>query len=703
MQKSTDFQEFQFSTNSSYNILKKIGSGRTGIAYLAKRSSGGVQDYLTCKIIKEINEHQLLQLQRDMNVAVQLRHENIVKLYGLEYLPKNIFSPSIVETLQKTECDDQENSLDIQRLNLHRRKNQTLRFIKNLHQPKPYIWIIVTDYIDGINLKNLHQKHIHMGLLIPVKLAMFIISQIARGLFYAHHFLLHKNIRPNNIHITTQGGCKLNDFWTSALGLQNTEYSSPEQWFQEELAEESDIFSLGCIAYEILTGISPMKSFLHSDKTLITFANIINETVPPHLLCQDIPEEVSHLIMQMLILHPRRRCSKLTTVSNHLDKKYLYYDGYGPTNNSLAAYLTILENKFLIYNEENLSQLQFLKNMKDEIQLQRKLEEVYTPKGFAWLQEKKITNLSSFIQEKKAGFPHFFTKKFPYIKVKYLDNVIASYKIDGHKLKIGSEGCHISLKDDHIKKKHCLIQLHNKQVLLKSLQDNNEIFVNNQLCQQKYLKEGDRIKVGEYTMYLLQQTENIPSHLPTVFDSQIENNEIFLQKNNLSLIFPTDQKTLSKLVHFLEIMLNHTRISKEKIALIPTGIIEIIQILRNPTDNAQLQLDIHKTPICFLYTFSRFLEKSYQNLLYMFQQYRQILTKKNRERELNFPEQEDNDLLGDVLTSKINNVPSQEEIRSELSEIDSELLYIATTLIVKSFDRIELNHSQQTVQLSVYL
>ena len=96
MQKSTDFQEFQFSTNSSYNILKKIGSGRTGIAYLAKRSSGGVQDYLTCKIIKEINEHQLLQLQRDMNVAVQLRHENIVKLYGLEYLPKNIFSPSIV-------------------------------------------------------------------------------------------------------------------------------------------------------------------------------------------------------------------------------------------------------------------------------------------------------------------------------------------------------------------------------------------------------------------------------------------------------------------------------------------------------------------------------------------------------------------------------------------------------------------------------
>jgi hypothetical protein len=79
------------------------------------------------------------------------------------------------------------------------------------------------------------------------------------------------------------------------------------------------------------------------------------------------------------------------------------------------------------------------------------------------------------------------------------------------------------------------------------------------------------------------------------------------------------------------------------------------------------------------------------------------LTKKNRERELNFPEQEDNDLLGNVLTSKINNVPSQEEIRSELSEVDSELLYIAATLIVKSFDRIELNHSQQTVQLSVYL
>ena len=76
---------FSFASSSTYTIVEGLGRGGMGVVYLVEKNCGGVLDYVVFKSFKTLDEEQEARLRNEANIATFLRHENIVKTYGLEY------------------------------------------------------------------------------------------------------------------------------------------------------------------------------------------------------------------------------------------------------------------------------------------------------------------------------------------------------------------------------------------------------------------------------------------------------------------------------------------------------------------------------------------------------------------------------------------------------------------------------------------
>lgn len=243
------------------------------------------------------------------------------------------------------------------------------------------LFLLAMDYIHGTDLRMLHEEHRKRSLLIPCPLAGFIISRMCRALNYAHQYIVHRDVSPENILINDQGVCKLTDFGVAANNEEEMKlfagklgYMSPEQIKQQSMDARTDIFALGLVAYEITTGIClyetpPDLSFDEEKDYIIREMN--KEIIPPHKVCPDIPEIFSQIIMKMLIKNKDKRFQSMSEVGDILEQKYIYAHGFGPTNNSLAAYMEIFNNEFKQYSQEQLRQLNFLKNQDGKVVLTR--------------------------------------------------------------------------------------------------------------------------------------------------------------------------------------------------------------------------------------------------------------------------------------------------------------------------------------------
>lgn len=75
---------FSFASSSSYTIVEELGRGGMGVVYLVEKNCEGVLDYVVFKSFKTLDEEQEARLRNEANIATFLRHENIVKTYGLE-------------------------------------------------------------------------------------------------------------------------------------------------------------------------------------------------------------------------------------------------------------------------------------------------------------------------------------------------------------------------------------------------------------------------------------------------------------------------------------------------------------------------------------------------------------------------------------------------------------------------------------------
>ncbi|MGE5558049.1 MAG: protein kinase domain-containing protein [Bacillota bacterium] len=164
---------------------------------------------------------------------------------------------------------------------------------------------IVMEHIYGRNLKEI----IRMEGPLPIPQAVQISRQICEALLHAHqHQIIHRDIKSQNILVADESLVKVTDFGIaralSDAGLTQTgsvlgsaQYISPEQAKGAEVGEQSDLYSLGCVMYEMLTGHLP---FTGETAIALALKHIQDPPPPPGQFRKNIPAALEHVVLKAL-------------------------------------------------------------------------------------------------------------------------------------------------------------------------------------------------------------------------------------------------------------------------------------------------------------------------------------------------------------------------------------------------------------------
>ncbi|MDX3107095.1 Stk1 family PASTA domain-containing Ser/Thr kinase [Nonomuraea angiospora] len=177
--------------------------------------------------------------------------------------------------------------------------------------PVPYI---VMEYVDGRTLRDLLRQDRR---LLPER-AVELVDGILRALDYSHRGgIVHRDIKPANVMITRAGDVKVMDFGIaramadSAATMTQTaqvigtaQYLSPEQARGERVDARSDIYSTGCLLYELLTGQPP---FTGDSPVAIAYQHVREDPIPPSQIDRDIPPWADAIVLKAMAKDPAHR------------------------------------------------------------------------------------------------------------------------------------------------------------------------------------------------------------------------------------------------------------------------------------------------------------------------------------------------------------------------------------------------------------
>ncbi len=162
---------------------------------------------------------------------------------------------------------------------------------------------IVMEYVDGTTL----EPYARVENLLPLSRVLEIIYKCARALDYAARSgVIHRDIKPANILLAGETDIKVSDFGaalneasdsTQITGIGSPAYMSPEQVREQQLTYQTDIFSLGVVFYQLLTGRLP---FLGTNNYSIIYQIINVEPSPPSRFRSEVPPEVDAMVLRML-------------------------------------------------------------------------------------------------------------------------------------------------------------------------------------------------------------------------------------------------------------------------------------------------------------------------------------------------------------------------------------------------------------------
>lgn len=244
-----------------YEILEKIGMG--GMAEVFKGKDHKLNRFVAIKVLKdEFRESQsfVKKFKEEAQAAAGLAHPNIVNVYDVG--------------------------------------------------DELGIYYIVMEFVDGITLKTYIEKKGRL----TVKEATSIAIQVSAGLEVAHNnHTVHRDIKPQNIMISREGKVKVTDFGiakatttetTTSSVMGSVHYASPEQARGGYVDHRSDIYSLGIVLYEMVTGRVPFDA---DTAVSVAVKHLQENMVPPSTYCKDLSYSLEQIIKKCTEKSPDRR------------------------------------------------------------------------------------------------------------------------------------------------------------------------------------------------------------------------------------------------------------------------------------------------------------------------------------------------------------------------------------------------------------
>lgn len=289
-----------------YEILGKVGAGGMSDVYKAKDLTLG--RFVAIKVLKQ-------EFSEDINFVTKFRTE-AQSAAGLEH-------PNIV------------NIYDV-------------GSEKGMH-------FIVMEYVEGITLKTYIEKKGQLSF----KEAVSIAIQVGRGIEAAHNKgIIHRDIKPQNIIISTEGKVKVTDFGIARAASSNTissdvmgsvHYSSPEQARNGFVDGKSDIYSLGIVMYEMVTGRVPFDG----DTTVaVAIQHLQEEMVTPSAYAPNLPVSMEKIILKCTQKNPDRRYESMTAVLTDLRKALV-----SPDEDFVVMVPTTNQDKTRIIGQDDLREI----------------------------------------------------------------------------------------------------------------------------------------------------------------------------------------------------------------------------------------------------------------------------------------------------------------------------------------------------------
>ena len=307
-----------------YTLIDRIAVGGMAEIFLARQA--GLEGFEKTIVIKRIRPHLSKQSNfvkmflNEAKLAAQLNHPNIVQIYDLGKIGESYF--------------------------------------------------IAMEYIFGRDMRRIIPKADALGIPFPMVYALKIASSVCEGLYYAHARtdmygnalnIVHRDVTPENIFVSFDGTVKVLDFGIAKAANQieqtrageikgKLSYMSPEQCMGKPLDNRSDIFSLGVVLYEWLTGF---KLFTGDSEVAILKSITEGKIYAPSYFKADIPEGVEAILMKALEKDREKRYQTAWEMQYDLDQFLSQYE-FTPSNIHLSNFLKQLFNDELEEEKDRL-------------------------------------------------------------------------------------------------------------------------------------------------------------------------------------------------------------------------------------------------------------------------------------------------------------------------------------------------------------
>jgi len=277
--------------------------------FLARQA--GLEGFEKTIVIKRIRPHLSKQstfvrmFLNEAKLAAQLNHPNIVQIYDLGKIAESYF--------------------------------------------------IAMEYISGRDMRRVIPKAESLGIPFPTVYALKIASSVCEGLYYAHQktdvhgsplHIVHRDVTPENIFVSFDGTVKMLDFGIAKAANQieqtrageikgKLSYMSPEQCMGRPLDQRSDLFSLGVVLYEWVTGF---KLFTGDSEVAILKSITEGKIYRPSYFKADIPEAVENILMKALEKDREKRYQTAWEMQYDIDQFLSAYE-FTPSNIHLSNFL----------------------------------------------------------------------------------------------------------------------------------------------------------------------------------------------------------------------------------------------------------------------------------------------------------------------------------------------------------------------------